>query len=80
MCESNVYLDRAGHKELLMESVDRIIPAEDGNIFMESIFGERKVVRARIKEMELVHHRIILEEIDGLAGEVSIDAMGSIIA
>ena len=64
MCESNVYIDRAGHQELLMESVDRIIPAEDGNIFMESIFGERKVTRARIKEMELVHHRIILEEID----------------
>ncbi|MBP1761659.1 MAG: RNA-binding protein, predicted [Firmicutes bacterium] len=64
MCESNVYIDRAGHEELLMESVDRIIPAEDGSIFMESIFGERKVVKARIKEMELVHHRIILEEID----------------
>ncbi len=64
MCESNVYIDRAGQEELLMESVDRIIPAEDGSIFMENIFGERKVVKARIKEMELVHHRIILEEID----------------
>lgn len=63
MCESNVYIDRAGRQELLMESVDRIIPAEDGSIFLESIFGERKVIKARIKEMELVHHRIILEEI-----------------
>lgn len=63
MCESNVYIDRAGREELLMESVDRIIPAEDGSIFLESIFGERKVVKARIREMELVHHRIILEEI-----------------
>ncbi len=63
MCESNVYLNRGGQEELLMESVDRIIPAEDGSIFLESIFGERKVVKARIREMELVHHRIILEEI-----------------
>ena len=63
MCESNVYLSRGGQEELLMESVDRIIPAEDGNIFMESIFGERKIIKARIREMELVHHRIILEEI-----------------
>lgn len=64
MCESNVYIDRAGQEELLMESVDRIIPAEDGSIFMENIFGERKVIKARIKEMELVRHRIILEEVN----------------
>lgn len=63
MCESNVYVDRDGKEELLMESVDRIIPGEDGSIFLESIFGERKVVKARIREMELVHHRIILEEV-----------------
>lgn len=62
MCESNVYLNRGGQEKLIMESVDRIIPAEDGRIFLESIFGERKVVKARIREMELVHHRIILEE------------------
>jgi predicted RNA-binding protein len=66
MCESNVYINRGGQEELLMESVDRIIPAEDGSIFMESIFGERKVVKARIREMELVHHRIILEEIPNI--------------
>lgn len=63
MCESNVYFNRGGQEELLMESVDRIIPAEDGSIFLENIFGERKVIKARIREMELVHHRIILEEI-----------------
>jgi uncharacterized GH25 family protein len=63
MCEANVYVVRNGQEELLMEKVDRIIPGEEDTIFMESIFGERKVVTARIREMELVHHRIILEEI-----------------
>lgn len=63
MCEANVYVRRGGQEELLMESVDRIIPGEDQNIFMENIFGERKVVKAHIREMELVHHRIILEEL-----------------
>lgn len=63
MCEANVYIKRGGREELLMEKVDRVIPGEDQMIFMESIFGERKVVKARIKEMELVHHRIVLEEI-----------------
>ena len=63
MCEANVYMMRNGQEELVMEKVDRIIPGEEDTIFMESIFGERKVVKARIREMELVHHRIILEEI-----------------
>lgn len=63
MCEANVYVIREGREETLMERVDRIIPGEDGSIFLESVFGERKVIQARIREMELVHHRIILEEI-----------------
>ncbi|HWP95657.1 MAG TPA: CooT family nickel-binding protein [Syntrophomonadaceae bacterium] len=63
MCESNVYLNREGNEELVMERVDRIVPGLDDNVFLENIFGERKVLRARIKEMELVHHRIVLEEI-----------------
>jgi len=63
MCEANVYINRNGKEELLMEKVDRMIPGDENNIFMESIFGERRVIQARIKEMQLVHHRIILEEI-----------------
>jgi predicted RNA-binding protein len=63
MCEANVYINRSGQEELLMKSVDRIVPGEDHTIFMENIFGERRVIKARIKEMELVHHRILLEEI-----------------
>jgi uncharacterized GH25 family protein/predicted RNA-binding protein len=63
MCEANVYIYRNGQEELLMEKVDRVIPGEDHAIFLESIFGERKIVKATIREMELVHHRIILDEI-----------------
>ena len=63
MCEANVYIRRDGQEVLLMESVDRIIPTEDNNIFMDNIFGERRVIKARIREMELVRHRIVLEEI-----------------
>lgn len=64
MCEANVYILRGGNEELLMEKVDRVIPGQDDMIFLESIFGERKIIKARIKEMELVHHRIILDEIE----------------
>ena len=63
MCEANVYLIKDGQEELFMEKVDRIVPGENQNLFLESVFGERRVVKAAIREMELVHHRIVIEEI-----------------
>jgi predicted RNA-binding protein len=63
MCESNVYMiDRNGEEKLVLESVDKIIPTDD-SIYLENIFYQTKTVKARIKEMALVEHRIILEEI-----------------
>jgi len=62
MCEANAYLIKDGQEELLLESVDKLVPKEDG-ILLENIFGQQKLVRARIKEMALVDHRIILEKI-----------------
>ena len=63
MCEANVYfVDKEGKEKLLLESVDKIIPSEDG-IFLENIFSQRKTVKAKIKEMALVEHRIVLEEV-----------------
>ena len=60
MCEANVYLiDENGEEKLLLEAVDRIVP-EDENLIMENIFGQRKTVKAKIKEMQLVEHRIVL--------------------
>ena len=62
MCEANVYLiDENGEEKLLLEAVDRIVP-EDENLIMENIFGQRKTVKARIKEMQLVEHRIVLQK------------------
>lgn len=62
MCEANAYLIKDGQEELLLESVDKVVMKEDG-VFLENIFGQQKTVRARIKEMALVDHRIILEKI-----------------
>lgn len=62
MCEANVYyVDKDGNEQLLMEAVDTIVPNEDGFV-MENIYSERKTVKAKIKEMALVHHRIVLED------------------
>lgn len=62
MCEANVYLvDKDGNEKLLLESVDKLVPSKEG-IMLENIFSERKTVKAKIKEMALVEHRIVLEE------------------
>lgn len=62
MCEANVYvLDKEGKERLLLEAVDKVIPVEEG-IFLENIFSQRRTIRAKIKEMALVEHKIILEE------------------
>ncbi|WP_378956688.1 CooT family nickel-binding protein [Pelosinus sp. sgz500959] len=63
MCEANVYLKNKDIEELLLERVDKIIPG-NGEVYLENIFGERKIVAARIKELHLVDHRIILERIE----------------
>lgn len=63
MCEANVYIIKNGTEELLLESVDKIIPQDD-TIMLENIFGQQKRVKAVIKEMALVSHKIILEKIE----------------
>jgi len=62
MCESNAYIIKDGREELLLEKVDKLIPEGD-TIILENIFGTKKIVKARIKEMALVDHRIVLEQL-----------------
>ena len=62
MCEANVYLFKEREEELVLESVMILRPEED-QIYLQNIFGEQKRIKARIKEMNMVDHRIILEEI-----------------
>lgn len=64
MCEANVYvLGQDGKEKLYLEAVDKFIPGVDG-IYIENIYGERRTVKAKIKEMALVDHRIIIEDIE----------------
>lgn len=61
MCEANAYIiDDDGKESLLLEGVDKLVP-EDDTLILENIFGQKKIVKAKIKELSLVDHRIILE-------------------
>jgi predicted RNA-binding protein len=61
MCEANAYLVKDGREQLLMESVDLVKPEEDGTWQLVGIFGDQKSVKGRIKEMNLVNHKILFE-------------------
>jgi len=61
MCEANAYIARGDREDLIMESVDIMRP-EDGRVYIQDIFGEQRWVKGRIKEMNLVQHRIVLVE------------------
>lgn len=63
MCEANAYLRKPGEDdELFLEMVDRVLPREDG-LMLEDIFGKRKIIKAKIVELALVDHKIILERV-----------------
>jgi predicted RNA-binding protein len=62
MCEANAYLiDENGEETLFLESVDKLQPQED-RLVLESIFGQKKIIKAKIKELALVEHKIVLEK------------------
>jgi predicted RNA-binding protein len=61
MCEANAYLVKEGKEELVLEDISILRPEKD-ELYLQNIFGEQKRIKARIKEMNLIDHRILLEE------------------
>ncbi len=62
MCEAIVYVERDGELEELMEDVVDLRP-EEGKILLTGVFGDQKLVSAKIKEVKLLDHKIILREV-----------------
>ena len=62
MCEAAAYYYKQGQEELLLEAVDLIEPENEEGYRIVSIFGEQKVVKGRIKSINLINHKIVFEE------------------
>ena len=60
MCESTAYILRNDEEELLLENVDTL-ENMGSEVRMVNIFGEEKTIRARVKTLSLVDHKIVLE-------------------
>jgi len=63
MCEASAYIIKDGHEELVLKDVDKL-ENEDGEINLVNIFGDQKRIKARLKALSLVEHKIILEPTD----------------
>jgi len=61
MCEANAYILQDDEEELILESVDLVRPQDDDGFLLVDIFGTQKIVRGRLKQMNLVDHKIIFE-------------------
>ena len=61
MCQSNAYLEHDGQQQLIIEDVGLMRPEGD-KILLISIFGEEELVDAKIKMIDFLHHKIVLEK------------------
>ena len=61
MCEQNVYLMNGDDEKLIMEAADTVKPEGDG-LLLTNIFGEQKVVKARIYALYLNDSKVILKK------------------
>jgi len=62
MCETHAYLLKEDGEEMLMENVD-LLEVEGDEIRMVDIFGEQKILKARIRSYNGPENRILLESI-----------------
>jgi predicted RNA-binding protein len=61
MCEANAYILQDDQEKLILESVDLIRPQDDDGFLLVDIFGTQKIVKGKLKQMNLVDHKIIFE-------------------
>ena len=60
MCQTVAYVIEEGKEVPVLEDVVSVSP-EGGNIRMVNLFGEEKIVPGRIRRIDLLTHRILIE-------------------
>ena len=60
MCEAVVFIVKDGESTRLMENVVTVIPEGD-KLLLTDLFGEQKLITARVDTIDLIAHEIILK-------------------
>ncbi len=63
MCESAAYMSKDDGEDLILEAVEVLETGEDF-VRLVNIFGEEKKLRARVRSLSLVEHKIVLEALE----------------
>lgn len=59
MCEAVVFVVRDGERQRVMDDVVSVKP-EGSQVLLTNIFGEQKIVTAKVEKVDLMGHEIIL--------------------
>jgi len=62
MCEAHAFILKGEKEEMILENVDRL-DVEDDEVRMINIFGEQKILRARVKSYNNRESKILLESV-----------------
>lgn len=60
MCQTTAYVEEEGREVPVLEDVVSVLP-EHGTIRMINLFGEERVVPGKIKRIDLLAHRVIIQ-------------------
>jgi predicted RNA-binding protein len=60
MCEAHAFILKDGEEKMFLESVD-LIKFEEDEISLVSIFGEQKILKARLKLYDNTNQKIVFE-------------------
>ena len=63
MCEAHAYILRNGKEVRLLENVDQV-EVEGNEVRMVNIFGEQKILKARIRSYSNTDSKIVLEDVE----------------
>ncbi|MCL5075535.1 MAG: CooT family nickel-binding protein [Chloroflexi bacterium] len=64
MCEATAFVATDGREKKIMENVILLQP-EDDRLLLADLLGEQKLVQARVRSIDFLKHRIVLEEMEG---------------
>lgn len=62
MCESTAYILKDGVEAPIFESVD-CLEERDGQVKMVNLYGDEHILKAKVKTLSLVDHKIVLEPV-----------------
>jgi predicted RNA-binding protein len=67
VCESSAYLLTAGGEELLLENI-ALLEVRGADVELTGLLGDKLMVKARVKALSLVEHKILLEPMESGTG------------